>query len=81
MAIKRPIGSRCTRLENHNNVGVDRSSPAAGFGQVICDPKKLFSVYVPGLAGVPHREELRGYAAVFRKAASGEANFVFRNII
>lgn len=69
------------KARNHNNVGVERSGTAAGFGQVISDPKKLFSVYVPGLAGVPHREQMRGYASVFRKAASGEANFVFRNII
>ena len=69
------------KARNHNNVGVDRSGTSAGFGQVISDPKKLFSVYVPGLAGVPHREEMSGYAAVFRKAASGDANLVFRNII
>ncbi|MFK7422988.1 MULTISPECIES: ATP-dependent nuclease [Micrococcus] len=69
------------KARNHNNVGVDRSGTSPGFGQVISDPKKLFSVYVPGLAGVPHREEMSGYAAVFRKAASGDANLVFRNII
>ncbi|WP_431860763.1 ATP-dependent nuclease [Micrococcus terreus] len=69
------------KARNHNNVGVDRSGTSTGFGQIICDPKKLFSVYVPGLAGVPHREEMSGYAAVFRKAASGDANLVFRNII
>jgi len=69
------------KARNHNNVGVDRAGTSAGFGQIISDPKKLFSVYVPGLAGVPHREEMSGYAAVFRKAASGDANLVFRNII
>lgn len=67
--------------KNHYNVGVERTGLSAGFGQVISDPTKLFSVYVPGLAGVPHREEMSGYAAVFRKAASGDANLVFRNII
>ncbi len=69
------------KARNHNNVGVDRIGVYTGFGQVICDPKALFSVYVPGLAGVPHREEMSGYAAVFRRAASGDANLVFRNII
>lgn len=69
------------KARNHNNVGVNRSGTYPGFGQVISDPKTLFSVYVPGLAGVPHREEMSGYAAVFRKAASGDANLVFRNII
>jgi energy-coupling factor transporter ATP-binding protein EcfA2 len=67
--------------KNHYNVGVERTGLSPGFGQVISDPTKLFSVYVPGLAGVPHREEMSGYAAVFRKAASGDANLVFRNII
>lgn len=69
------------KARNHNNVGVDRTGAYPGFGQVISDPKALFSVYVPGLAGVPHREEMSGYAAVFRRAASGDANLVFRNII
>lgn len=66
---------------NHYNVGVATEGDKVGYGQVISDPQSLFSVYVPGLAGVPHREEMSGYASVFRKAASGEANLVFRNII
>ncbi|MBA1837520.1 AAA family ATPase [Corynebacterium sp. zg912] len=69
------------KARNHGNVGVNRTGITPGFGQLISDPQKLFSVYVPGLAGVPHREEMSGYAAVFRKAASGDANLVFRNII
>ncbi len=66
---------------NYGNVGVDRSGTYAGFGQEICDPKSMFSVFVPGIAGIPHREEYKNYAAVFLKAAGGEANLVFRNII
>lgn len=69
------------KARNYHNIGVDRSGVYPGFGQHICDSKSLFSVYVPGLAGVPHREEMQGYASVFRRAAGGEANLVFRNII
>ena len=69
------------KARNHNNVGVNRDGYTTGFGNIISDSEKLFSVYVPGLAGVSHREEMSGYAAVFRKAASGDANLVFRNII
>ena len=69
------------KARNRDNLGVERSGLLAGFGQVICDPNKLFSVYVPGLAGVPLREGVSGYSAVFHKAASGDANLVFRNII
>jgi energy-coupling factor transporter ATP-binding protein EcfA2 len=66
---------------NYGNVGVDRNGVHSGFGQEISDPKSLFTVYVPGLSGVPHREEYKNYAAVFLKAAGGDANIVFRNII
>lgn len=66
---------------NYGNIGVDRIGTYAGFGQIIADPKSLFSIYVPGLSGVPHREEYKNYAAVFLKAAGGDANLVFRNII
>jgi ABC-type ATPase involved in cell division len=69
------------KARNHHNVGVDRSGVSIGFGQHLNDPKTLFSVYVPGLAGVPHKEEMLSYASVFHKAAGGEANLVFRNII
>lgn len=69
------------KARNHGNVGVERMGMFNGFGREICDSKSLFSVYVPGLAGVPQREEMKGYAHVFRKAASGDANLVFRNII
>ncbi len=66
---------------NYGSVGVDRSGTYAGFGHEICDPKSMFSVFVPGISGIPHREEYKNYASVFLKAAGGEANLVFRNII
>lgn len=69
------------KARNHHNVGVDRSGVYPGFGQFISDHANLFSVYVPGLAGIPHYEEMQSYASVFKKAAGGEANLVFRNII
>ncbi len=69
------------KARNYHNVGIDRSGVYPGFGQYICDQQTLFSVYVPGLAGIPHREEMQSYASIFRRAAGGDANLVFRNII
>lgn len=66
---------------NYGNVGVDRTGVYPSFGQIIVDPKKLFSVYVPGISGIPHREEYKSYASVFQKTAGGDANLVFRNVI
>lgn len=40
-----------------------------------------FSIYVPGLAGIPSSEEYKNPAIVRRAAARGDANNVFRNIL
>lgn len=40
-----------------------------------------FSVYVPGLAGVPGHEEFRSPGILNRAAARGDANNYFRNIL
>jgi ABC-type ATPase involved in cell division len=69
------------KAKNYHNVGVERSGVYNGFGQPICDPRNLFSVYVPGLSGIPHQEEMQSYSSVFKRAAGGEANLVFRNIV
>ena len=66
---------------NHKNVGVDRKGTNSGFGSLISDPTNLFSVYVPGLSGILLQEESHGYASLFMRAARGDANLVFRNII
>lgn len=69
------------RGRNYNNVGIVRTGAYAGFGANIIDSTKLFSVYVPGLAGLPHREEYKSDAYIFRCAAGGDANLVLRNIL
>ncbi|CAG9273340.1 conserved hypothetical protein [Paraburkholderia unamae] len=69
------------KARNHHNVGVERTGVYNGFGSFISDHTSLFTVYVPGLAGIPHREEMQSYASVFKKAAGGDANLVFRNIV
>lgn len=40
-----------------------------------------FSMYVPGLAGIPFEEEYKAYGAVRRAAARGDSNNIFRNIL
>lgn len=40
-----------------------------------------FSVYVPGLAGIPRDEEFRSPGILTRAAARGDANNFFRNIL
>lgn len=41
----------------------------------------VFSMYVPGLAGIPFYEEYRSIGAVRRAAARGDCNTVLRNVL
>lgn len=65
---------------NHGNIGCRRYGDQV-LGQLITDPNNLFSIYVPGLAGIPQSEELRSMAIVRRGVASGDANLYLRNVI
>ena len=72
---------RIYRGRNFDSIGVDREPKQGRLADRIQDPRKLFSIYTPGLSGIPLREEYMSYASVFQRAAGGEANLVFRNIL
>jgi len=50
-------------------------------GNPIRDLNNPYSIYVPGLSGIPAFEELKSEGLVRRLAAKGDANNVFRNIL
>lgn len=50
-------------------------------GERLQDLETPFSVFVPGLAGIPAYEEFRSAGVVRRAAARGDANSVFRNVL
>lgn len=66
--------------KNQGNIGCNRTGNTS-LGQIITDYNNLFSIYVPGLAGVPQSEELRTKAIIRRGVANGDANLYLRNII
>lgn len=50
-------------------------------GEQIRNLDNPYSIYVPGLSGIPAFEELKSEGLVRRTAAKGDANNVFRNIL
>jgi hypothetical protein len=42
---------------------------------------KVFSAYIPGIAGIPLEEQRLTKRHIYRKAASGDSNVVLRNIL
>ncbi|WP_277867914.1 AAA family ATPase [Candidatus Synechococcus calcipolaris] len=67
------------RKGRNRNITVAIEGKALGIKlQEIEDP---FSIYVPGLAGIPNVEEYKNPGIVRKAAARGDANNVFRNIL
>lgn len=71
---------RVYRGRNEGNVGCDRSGNQR-IGSRVTDSIPPFSIYVPGLAGIPQVEEYRSESVVRKGVASGDANLYLRNVI
>lgn len=76
--------SSCTiriyRGRNEGNVGCEvLGSPQ--LRRAVQSEEPPFSVYVPGLSGIPQTEECRTESVVRRGVASGDANLYLRNVL
>lgn len=71
---------RVYRGRNDGNVGCERSGNAT-IGGMVTAFIPPFSVYVPGLAGIPELEEFRSESVVRKGVASGDANLYLRNVL
>jgi len=68
------------RGRNEGNVGCEVTG-SASLRQLISSSESPFSVYVPGLSGIPQVEECRTESIVRRGVASGDANLYLRNVL
>lgn len=71
---------RIYRGRNEGNVGCQRSG-SAKINAYVTSSDNLFSVYVPGLAGIPQTEQFRSESVIRRGVASGDANLYLRNVL
>jgi len=67
------------RRGKNKNIVIQLNGPELGKRLQEIDPP--YSIYVPGLAGIPNVEEFKSPAHVRKAAARGDANGVFRNIL
>ena len=72
---------KISKGRNHGNIACNRDGDYERIGSIVTSSANLYSVYVPGLAGISQFEELRARAIVRRGVASGDANLYLRNII
>lgn len=65
---------------NAENIGCERSGDFQ-LGQAITESEKLYTIYVPGLAGIPESEEFHSERVVRQGVARGDANLFLRNVL
>jgi hypothetical protein len=71
-------------LRRGRNSTISTVSPkdlSSGLGAALASSERPFSVYVPGLAGIPSRETYQGRLVVDRGAVRGDANLYLRNVL
>lgn len=71
-------------LRRGRNSTISTVSPrdlTTGLGAALASSERPFSVYVPGLAGIPSRETYQGRLVVDRGAVRGDANLYLRNVL
>lgn len=69
------------RRGNNDTVQITPNISSDALYRDMKSPQSPFTAYIPGLAGVPVSEEKQSRLPVFRRAASGDANIVLRNIL
>lgn len=75
-------GTRCTvGLRRGRNRNIAVSIIGRQIGEQLMDLQKPFTVYAPGLAGVPKEERYLSPGVVRRFVARGDANLVLRNVL
>src|SRR5579863_551965 len=75
-------GARCTvGLRRGRNRNIAVSIVGRQLGELLMDLEHPFTVYAPGLAGVPKEERYLSPGVVRRIVARGDANLALRNVL
>lgn len=75
-----PQNIRLYRAKN-DNVGFEYLKSTSEITKELSSPTMLFSVFVPGVSGIPHIEPLHLKSQIRRGIASGDANIYLRSVI
>ena len=63
----------------NKNIAVRLSNTSAA--EALADPAEPYSIYVPGLAGIPKREQMVPRGVLTRSIARGDSNLYLRNVL
>lgn len=75
------IQARC-EIRSARNAGISVSGSIPAEAQPLLRQKrKFFSAYIPGISGVPNKEERRSRKVILRSCSFGDSNVILRNAL
>lgn len=73
--------SSCT-LRSARNAGISiTGSVPSALSNTLRQKKKFFSAYIPGISGIPNKEEKRARKVILKACSYGDSNVILRNAL
>lgn len=85
LAFSKPTGeiieAKC-RLRSARNAGISISgSVPTDLTSLLRTKKKFFSAYIPGISGIPNKEERKSKKVIMKACSFGDSNVILRNAL
>ncbi len=69
-------------LRSARNAGISITGQVPGdLTAILRSKQKFFSAYIPGISGIPNREEKRSKKVVLKACSYGDSNVILRNVL
>lgn len=76
-----PAISSCT-LRSARNAGISITGTVPGsLSSLLRQKRKFFSAYIPGISGIPNKEEKRARKVILKSCSYGDSNVILRNAL
>lgn len=76
-----PVDARCT-LRSARNAGISISGIVpADLSGLLRNKRRFFSAYIPGISGVPNKEERKSKKVILKACSFGDSNVILRNAL
>ncbi len=77
-----PIVVASCELRSARNAGISiRGSVPASLSDKLRNKRKFFSAYIPGISGIPNKEEKRSEKVILKACSYGDSNIFLRNAL
>lgn len=75
------VDARCT-LRSARNAGISISgSVPSDLSGILRTKRRFFSAYIPGISGVPNKEERKSKKVILKSCSFGDSNVILRNAL